>query len=194
MPEIAAACLVLTALLAYLKHRFIGLPITIGAMMAALMRPNPDNCANFIIATGNERGLAASRSAKSRLGRRWLRRERNVVLTVRFGEVPWVGVDDRARVEALGHGFWRVSLNFGFMDTPDVPKALRLCEAQGLAIPLFETSYFLSRETIVPTPGAGMAQWREKLFAAMSRNAGSVVEYFRLPDNAVVELGTRVQI
>jgi KUP system potassium uptake protein len=120
--------------------------------------------------------------------------ERNVVLTVRFGEVPWVGVDERARVEALGHGFWRVSLNFGFMDTPDVPKALRLCEAQGLAIPLFETSYFLSRETIVPTPGAGMAQWREKLFAAMSRNAGSVVEYFRLPDNAVVELGTRVQI
>lgn len=66
--------------------------------------------------------------------------------------------------------------------------------SQGLAIPLFETSYFLSRETIVPTPGAGMAQWREKLFAAMSRNAGSVVEYFRLPDNAVVELGTRVQI
>jgi KUP system potassium uptake protein len=120
--------------------------------------------------------------------------ERNVVLTVRFGEVPWVGIDERAQVEALGHGFWRVRLNFGFMDTPDVPKALKLCEAQGLAIPLFETSYFLSRETIVPTPGTGMAQWREKLFAAMSRNAGSIVEYFRLPDNAVVELGTRVQI
>ena len=120
--------------------------------------------------------------------------ERNVILTVRFGDVPWVGIDERAQVEALGHGFWRVTLNFGFMDTPDVPKALKLCEAQGLAIPLFETSYFLSRETIVPTPGTGMAQWRERLFAAMSRNAGSVVEYFRLPDNAVVELGTRVQI
>ena len=120
--------------------------------------------------------------------------ERNVILTVRFGEVPWVGIEERAQVEALGHGFWRVRLNFGFMDTPDVPKALKLCEAQGLAIPLFETSYFLSRETIVPTPGTGMAPWREKLFAAMSRNSGSVVEYFRLPDNAVVELGTRVQI
>ncbi len=120
--------------------------------------------------------------------------ECNVILTVRFSEVPWVGTDERAQVEALGHGFWRVGLNFGFMDTPDVPKALKLCEAQGLAIPPFETSYFLSRETIVPTMGSGMWRWREKMFAAMSRNAGSVVEYFRLPDNAVVELGTRVQI
>ena len=120
--------------------------------------------------------------------------ESNVILTVRFHDIPWVGMEERTRIEPLGHGFWRVTLNFGFMNTPDVPKALKLCEAQGLPIPLFETSYFLSRETIVPTSTAGMAQWRERLFAAMSRNAGSVVEYFRLPDNAVVELGTRVQI
>ncbi len=120
--------------------------------------------------------------------------ERNIILTVRFAESPWVGMEDRTRVEPLGHGFWRVTLTFGFMNTPDVPQALKLCAAQGLAVPLFETSYFLSRETIVPTHGAGMALWRERLFATMSRNAGSVVEFFRLPDNAVVELGTRVQI
>ncbi len=120
--------------------------------------------------------------------------ECNLILTVRFAELPWVGMDERARVEPLGHGFWRVTLTFGFMNTPDVPAALKLCEAQGLPVPLFETSYFLSRETIVPTHGAGMALWRERLFATMSRNAGSVVEFFRLPDNAVVELGTRVQI
>ena len=96
--------------------------------------------------------------------------------------------------EPLGRGFWRVSVNYGFMNTPDIPAALALCASQGLAIPPFETSYFLSRETFVPTPGAGMARWREQLFAAMSRNAGSVASYFRLPDNAVVELGTRVQI
>ena len=101
---------------------------------------------------------------------------------------------ERVQVESLGHGFWRVTLNFGFMNTPDVPKALKLCEAQGLPIPPFETSYFLSRETIVPTSGAGMARWRQRLFAAMSRNASSVAEYFRLPDNAVIELGTRVQV
>jgi KUP system potassium uptake protein len=120
--------------------------------------------------------------------------ETNVILTVRFAEVPWVADDERVQTQPLGHGFWRVTLHFGFMNTPDVPQALKLCAAKGLVIPPFETSYFLSRETIVPTPGDGMAGWRERLFAALSRNAGSVVAFFRLPDNAVVELGTRVQI
>ncbi|MBX3607117.1 MAG: KUP/HAK/KT family potassium transporter [Piscinibacter sp.] len=120
--------------------------------------------------------------------------ERNVILTVRFHEQPWIEATQRAQVQPLGPGFWRVTLNFGFMETPDVPRALAACAAQGLALPPCETSWFLSRETIVPTAGAGMARWREKLFAALSRNAGSVAAYFRLPDNAVVELGTRVQI
>ena len=122
--------------------------------------------------------------------------EHNVILTVVFGEVPWVPTERRMEVVPLGHGFWRVTLHFGFMDTPDVPKALALArvESQGLRIPVFETSYFLSRETVVPAPGGGMANWRERLFAAMSRNASGVVEFFRLPDNEVVELGTRVQL
>jgi KUP system potassium uptake protein len=97
-------------------------------------------------------------------------------------------------VASLGHGFWRVTLHFGFMQTPDVPQALTLAESHGLRIPVFETSFFLSRETVVPTPGGGMANWRERLFSAMSRNAGGVVEFFRLPGNAVVELGSRVEI
>jgi KUP system potassium uptake protein len=103
-------------------------------------------------------------------------------------------MERRVDVHALEHGFWQVQVNYGFMNTPDVPKALELTAGHGLAVSLFETSYFLSRETVVPTPGGGMANWREKLFATMSRNAGSVVEYFRLPGNAVVELGTRVPI
>ena len=120
--------------------------------------------------------------------------ETNVILTVRFAERPWVTDEERLDVQALGNGFWRVGLNYGFMDQPDVPRALTLCAAKGLLIQPFETSYFLSRETIVPTPGAGMSHWRERLFATLSRNAGSVAEFFRLPDNAVVELGTRIQI
>ncbi len=120
--------------------------------------------------------------------------ERNVILTVMFHEVPWVPMERRVQVDALGHGFWRVTVNFGFMNTPDVPQALTLTQQQGLHIPVFETTYFLSRETVVPTPGEGMNNWRERLFAAMSRNAGGVVEFFKLPSNAVVELGTRVQI
>lgn len=119
---------------------------------------------------------------------------RNIIMTVVFHEVPWIPLHERVKIEALGPGFWRVALHFGFMDTPDVPKALKLCEASGLRIPVFETTYFLSRETVVPTPGGGMANWREHLFAMMNRNASGVVEFFRLPDNAVVELGTRVQI
>lgn len=120
--------------------------------------------------------------------------ERNIILTVIFADVPWVHESERVQVDDLGNSFWRVTLRFGFMDAPDVPQALKLCEGFGLTIPLFQTSYFLSRETIVATPGSGMALWREHLFAAMSRNASGVVEFFRLPDNAVVELGTRVQI
>jgi len=120
--------------------------------------------------------------------------ERNVILSVVFHEVPWVAAERRVAVDALARGFWRVQVDYGFKDTPDIPAALELCRARGLAIDLFQTSYFLSRETVVPTPGAGMARWRELLFALMHRNAGSVAQFFRLPDNAVIELGTRVQI
>ncbi|GAB4087500.1 potassium transporter Kup [Hydrogenophaga soli] len=120
--------------------------------------------------------------------------ERNVILTVKFRDVPWVPMAERVALQALGHSFWQVTLYYGFMNSPDVPKALALVESQGLRIPTFETTFFLSRETVVPTHGSGMAHWREVLFATLSRNAGGVVEFFRLPDNAVVELGTRVQI
>ncbi len=120
--------------------------------------------------------------------------ETNVILNVVFEDRPFVPDSDRIELRSLAPSFWRVAVHYGFMDQPDVPKALALCEPKGLRIPVFETSYFLSRETVVPTPGAGMANWRERLFATMSRNAGGVAEFFRLPDNAVVELGTRVQI
>jgi KUP system potassium uptake protein len=120
--------------------------------------------------------------------------ERNLVLTVHVHDVPWIPSEQRVEIEPLAADFWRVTLNFGFMQTPDVPHALTLAEAKGLRVPVFETSYFLSRETVVSTPGAGMASWRERLFATMARNARGAAEYFRLPDNTVVELGTRVQI
>ncbi len=120
--------------------------------------------------------------------------ERNVILTVVFHEVPWIAFEERVVVTPLVPGFWRVQVNYGFKNTPDIPKALELCKAQGLPINLFETSYFLSREIIVPTKGSGMAHWREALFSVMSRNSSSVAGFFKLPNNCVVELGTRVQI
>ena len=119
---------------------------------------------------------------------------KNIIMTVAFENVPWVTPAERIQVERLSAHFWQVWVHFGFMETPDVPQALALCPQPELEIPIFETTYFLSRETVVPTPGGGMSEWREKMFAAMTRNAGGVVEFFHLPDNAVVELGTRVQI
>jgi KUP system potassium uptake protein len=120
--------------------------------------------------------------------------ERNLILTVVFHDVPWVAPAERVTVEALVPGFWKVRVNYGFKDTPDIPKALASCQSDELPINLFETTYFLSRETIVPTRRAGMARWREGMFAFMSRNAGSVADFLRLPNNCVIELGTRVQI
>ena len=120
--------------------------------------------------------------------------ERNVILTVIFHDVPWIAVEECVQVTPLVPGFWKVQVNYGFKNAPDIPKALELCVAQGLTVNLFETSYFLSREIVVPTKGAGMAHWREAMFAVMSRNAGSVANFFRLPNNCVIELGTRVQI
>jgi KUP system potassium uptake protein len=109
-------------------------------------------------------------------------------------EVPWVAQENRVVVQPMGHECYRIKLNFGFRDNPDVPKSLELCAAHGLTFNNLETSFFLSRETVIPTHGTGMADWREKLFAAMTRNAGSAVEFFNIPANRVIELGTQVQI
>ena len=121
--------------------------------------------------------------------------ERNLILTVVFHDIPWIAFEDRLQVTPLVAGFWRAQVNYGFKNMPDIPKALALCRSHGLAVNLFETFYFLSRETIVPTRGAaGMARWREAIVALLSRNAGRVADFFRLPNNCVIELGTRVQI
>ncbi len=116
--------------------------------------------------------------------------ERNVVVTVAFERVPFVAAAERAQVESLGQGFWRVRLAFGFMEQPDVPAAL--AAVPELALSAFETSWFLSRSTLSPGSEGGLRGLGLRLFAAMSRNAGSAAGFLRLPANTVVELGTRV--
>jgi len=121
--------------------------------------------------------------------------ERVVFLTVEFLEVPWVAQDERVAVEALGGQFYRLRVRFGFMDTPDVMGALELARAQGLALDPMRTSFIVSRDKIVPFPGRrGLAGWRDRVFAVMARNAGNVTDYFNIPTNRVIELGTRVEI
>ena len=120
--------------------------------------------------------------------------ERVIFMTIETQEVPWVPVADRVKVTDLGQNFYKVEATFGFNNEIDVPHALSLCKAAGLDIVPMETSYFIGRETIVPTPGDGMAMWRERLFATMSRNSGNAAEYFKLPTNRVIELGTQIEI
>jgi KUP system potassium uptake protein len=120
--------------------------------------------------------------------------ERVVFLTVKVDEVPYVPRELCVSLEPLGGGCWRLTLTFGFMERADIPQALRQCAAHGLDFDMMQTSFFLSRQKILSTPGTGMWQWREHLFAAMARNAGSAPDYFNLPPNRVVELGTQIEI
>ena len=120
--------------------------------------------------------------------------EQNVILTVKFQDVPWVPDEERVEAVQVAPDFWQVRIAYGFMNAPDVPAALARCRDLGLDLEPMRTSYFVSRETVIPTKGAGMAHWRERLFATMVRNSGSAVEFFKLPNNGVIELGTRVQI
>jgi KUP system potassium uptake protein len=120
--------------------------------------------------------------------------DRNVFLHVDFREVPYVPPGESVEVEPLGNDCWLVTVHYGFMDRPDVPAALARCETHGIVTDPMEVSYFLSRERLVPADDVGMARWRDRLFAAMTRNAGSVTDFFEIPPNRVVELGARVEI
>jgi len=120
--------------------------------------------------------------------------ETNLFVTVTHHEVPWIGSDKRCDMEPLGHDCWQVTLHFGFKNEPDVPEALALLHDRGCHIDEMDTSYFLSRDIVIPTIGGGMADWREKLFASMHRNAAAAADFLSLPTNRVVELGSKVEI
>ena len=120
--------------------------------------------------------------------------ENNLFVTVRNHEVPWIGLEKRLEIESLGHKCWQVVIHYGFKNDRDVPRALQHLRGRGCEAEPMSTSYFLSRDTVVPTIGGGMAKWREKLFAQMHHNAGSAADFLNLPNNAVVELGSKIEI
>jgi KUP system potassium uptake protein len=120
--------------------------------------------------------------------------ERVILLTVKIADVPVVQDGGRCHLEDLGRGFYRLVLHYGFMQEPDVPAALKRVEGCGQSFRMMDTSFFLARQTLLPSARPGMAVWREKIFAWMLRNAESAMEFFRLPTNRVVELGSQVEI
>jgi len=120
--------------------------------------------------------------------------ERNVLLTVETLEVPVAEYGERTEITALGHEFFRLVIRFGFAEDPDIPAAMERCEAKGMGFEMMDTTFFISRETVVATDRPGMALWRDTLFAYLQRNSLPATEFFRIPGNRMIELGTRVEI
>jgi KUP system potassium uptake protein len=120
--------------------------------------------------------------------------EQVVLITVRTQEIPHVPEDQRLEIARLDAGFFQVVVSYGFMDQPDVPQALQLCQARGLRADPARTSYFIGRETLIPTPRPPMGPVEARVFAFLSAGSLSATAYFRIPPERVVELGTQLEV
>jgi KUP system potassium uptake protein len=120
--------------------------------------------------------------------------ERNILLTVIVEDKPYVTTGNRLLIDDLGKNFFRVRVFYGFMEEPDIPAALALCASRGMSFDMMSTSFFVSRAMIVSSPHPGMMKWRERLFMALNRNAQHAADFFKIPSNRVIEMGTRIEI
>ena len=120
--------------------------------------------------------------------------QRNVILTVRTTDVPRVNEGDRCRIEQVNTDFTKVVVNYGFMESPNVPKALAQCRRQGLKFDIMATSFFLGRRSVVPSAQSGMPMWQDKIFIFLMRNAANPTDFFKIPPGRVVEMGTQVTV
>ena len=120
--------------------------------------------------------------------------EKNVLLTVRTAETPRVSEEDRIQIEPLSADFKKVYLTYGFMESPNVPKALGLCRKKGLKFDIMSTSFFLGRRSVVPSAQSGMPLWQDKIYIFLLKNAANPTEFFRIPPGRVVELGAQVSV
>ena len=120
--------------------------------------------------------------------------EKIVILTVRFSDYPHTNLAERVTVEALPFEFYRVTINYGFKDEPDLPRDLVLCNKYGLIFDTMDTSFFIGKEILIASEKSGMAYWRKKIFIGMFRSAETITNQFKLPPNRVVELGSQVKI
>jgi KUP system potassium uptake protein len=120
--------------------------------------------------------------------------EQVVILCIATDAVPEIAPDDRVRFKDFGLGFWGITAHYGFMETPDVPDLLFHCASIGLKIDMADTSYYLGRETLLPTRDRSLAYWRKRLFRFLSRNSRSATDFFSIPANRVVEIGTQIEL
>ncbi len=120
--------------------------------------------------------------------------ERNVILTVRTGDTPRIAEDDRVFIEKVNDDFKKVVITYGFMESPNLPKALAVCRKQGLKFDIMATSFFLGRRSIVPSANSGMPLWQDRLFIFLMKNAANPTDFFKIPPGRVVELGAQVTV
>jgi KUP system potassium uptake protein len=120
--------------------------------------------------------------------------EKNVILTIQTADTPRIKAAERVRIEPVGETFLRVVLRFGFMETPNVPKALAIARKLGWQFDIMSTSFFLSRRSLKPAAHSGMPRWQDRLFIALTRVANDATDYFQIPTGRVVEVGTQVTV
>ncbi|ARU03560.1 potassium transporter Kup [Comamonas serinivorans] len=166
--------------------------IDLKSMMSALCTEFPTRVSGTAVFLANVPGVAPN-ALLHNLKHNKVLHETNLFVTVEMHEVPWVGLTDRIQVEKLAKNSWQVAVHYGFKNDMDLPKALALLAPQGVSLDPMTTSYFISREKLIPDAEGGMALWRERLFAQMLRNSSSLADYLNLPSNAVVELGAQVK-
>ncbi|WP_298233528.1 potassium transporter Kup [uncultured Azohydromonas sp.] len=166
-----------------------------GFLEAVFMSP-PKRVQGTAVFLSAEQGLTPS-ALMHNLKHNKVLHEYNLFVSVQHHDVPWIGFDKRVSVHPLGHDCWQVVLHFGFKNDPDVPEALQALKGRGVPLDDMDTSYFLSRDVVIPTltqGTQGMVMWREKLFASMHRNASAAADFLNLPANRIVELGSKVEI
>jgi len=120
--------------------------------------------------------------------------EKNVILTVNAADTPRVALEEKVHIEAIGKTFLRVNLRFGFMEAPNVPKALAIARTLGWQFDIMSTSFFLSRRHLKPAAHSGMPRWQDRLFISMARTASDATDYFHIPTDRVVEIGTQIMV
>ena len=120
--------------------------------------------------------------------------ERNIILTVKTADVPRVYESERCQIAKINDDFTKVVLNYGFMESPNVPKALGLCRKQGLKFDIMSTSFFLGRRSVVPSAQSGMPLWQDRVFIFLMRNAANPTDFFKIPPGRVVEMGAQVTV
>jgi len=120
--------------------------------------------------------------------------EKNIILTVRTTGVPRVQESDRVSIEVLTEDFKKITLSYGFMESPNLPRAMGLCRKLGLKFDIMATSFFLGRRSVVPSANSGMPLWQDRLFIFLMKNATNPTEFFHIPPGRVVELGTQVTV